>query len=107
MASETVDDPRDAQLRWRKTRSTGENCEASVAGCADIFSAPALAELAAELYRYSSVVLDVSELDLGDATFLRFLLRLREREHRTIRVTGARAHLKRLLEVTGLGSLFS
>jgi len=107
MASKIADDPRYAELRWRKTRSTEQNCEAWIAGCADISSAPALAELAAELHHYSSVVLDVSELEVGDATFLRFLLRLGDQEHRIIRVTGARAHLKRLLEVTGLGSLFS
>jgi hypothetical protein len=93
-------------LRWEKTRWSEEMCEASIAGCSDIVSAPVLAELDAELRGYKSIVLDVSVLDVADATFLRFLLRLRDQEHRTIRVTGAGAHLRRLLEVTGLGSLF-
>jgi anti-anti-sigma regulatory factor len=100
-------DPGYAELRWGKTRSSEETCEAWVAGCADIVSAPFLAQLVAELYAYSSVVLDVSALDVGDATFLRFLLGLRSPGRRTVRVVGARAHLKRLLEATGLGGLFS
>ena len=93
-------------LRWEKTRWSEEVCEASITGCSDIVSAPVLADLDAELRGYRSIVLDVSVLDVADATFLRFLLRLREQEHRTIRVTGAGAHLRRLLEVAGLGSLF-
>ena len=107
MISKTSDDTRHTELRWLRIRWTEQNCEARVAGCADIFSAPALAELAAELHGYGNVVLDVSELDIADATFLRFLLRLREPGRRSVRVTGARAHLKRLLDVTGLGYVFS
>jgi|HubBroStandDraft_1064217.scaffolds.fasta_scaffold108051_2 hypothetical protein len=107
MSSKTAVDPRYTELRWQKTRWTAQNCEAWIAGCADVFSAPLLAEFAAELHGYGSVVLDVSELDVADATFLRFLLRLRDPEQRTVRVTGARTHLKRLLDVTGLGYLFS
>jgi anti-anti-sigma regulatory factor len=97
----------DGALRWEKARSNEETCEASIAGCADVVSAPFLAQLVSELYNYSSVVLDASALDVADATFLRFLLRLREPGHRVIRVLGARARLKRLLDATGLGGLFS
>jgi|ERR1700729_1896271 len=94
-------------LRWEKTRWSEEVCEASIVGCADVVSAPFLAQLFTELYGYSSVILDVSALDVADATFLRFLLRLREPGHRVIRLLGARTQLKRLLEMTGLGGLFS
>jgi hypothetical protein len=107
MISKAVDNQRYAELRWGKTRSSDEACEAWVAGCADIVSAPLLAELVAELRDYSSIVLNVSALGVADATFLGFLLRLRDQEHRTIRVIGARAHLKRLLDGTGLACLFS
>jgi len=94
-------------LRWEKRRWTDELCEASIAGYADIESAPVLAQLVAELHDYRSVVLDVSALDVADATFLRFLLRLHEPGRRAVRVLGARAQLKRLLDGTGLGFLFS
>jgi anti-anti-sigma regulatory factor len=96
----------DGALRWEMTRWNQATCEASLAGCADVASAPFLARLVAELSGYSSIVLDVSALSVADGTFLRFLLRLRDREHCTIRVIGARAHLKRLLDVTGLAYLF-
>jgi anti-anti-sigma factor len=94
-------------LRWEKTRWTDETCEASIAGCADIVSAPMLAELVSELHGCTSIVLDVSALSVGDATFLRFLLRLHDPGRRSVRVLGAQAHLKRILETTGLGNLFS
>ena len=106
MALKTVDAPQDTELRWRKIRSTERNCKAKVAGCADVFSAHVLAELAAEVHGYGSVEFDVSELYVADATFLRFLLGLRA-GGRTVRVLGARAGLKRALEATGLGHLFS
>jgi anti-anti-sigma regulatory factor len=107
MISKSADAQRSAQLRWEKMRWSKEMCEAWIAGCADLESAPRLAELAAELHSYRSVVLEVSALDVGDATFLRFLLGLREPGRRTVRVLGARAQLKRLFEATGLGGLFS
>jgi anti-anti-sigma regulatory factor len=94
-------------LRWEKTRWTDEICEAWIAGCADIISAPILAELSAELHGCRKVVLDVSALSVADATFLRFLLRLYEPGRRSVRVLGARNQLKRILEKTGLGNLFS
>jgi hypothetical protein len=43
-------------LRWEKTRWTDETCEASIAGCADIVSAPILAELVSELHSCTSIV---------------------------------------------------
>jgi hypothetical protein len=60
----------------------------------------------ADLYACGSVVLDVSALDVADATFLGFLLGVRTPGRRSVRVVGNRAHLKRLLEATVLGGLF-
>jgi hypothetical protein len=94
-------------LRWEKTRWTDKVCEALIAGCPDIISAPTLAELVTELHGCRSVVLEVSALSVADARFLRFLLRLHEPGRRSVRVLGARAHLKRILETTGLGSVLS
>ena len=96
-----------ADLHWEKSRWTEETCEARIAGCADVVSTAILGELAEELHDYRSVVLDVSALDVCDTTFMRFLLRLREPGRRAVRVLGARAQLKRLLETTGLGDLFA
>lgn len=107
MTSEAIQYQTERALRWEKTRSTDETIEASIAGCADLVSAPFLEQLVAELHAYSRVILDVSGLDVADATFLRFLFSLRRPGQRAVRVLGARKQLKRLLDTTGLGALFT
>jgi anti-anti-sigma regulatory factor len=107
MTSDAIRIQTDRGLRWEKTRCTDETVEASIAGRADLVSAPFLEQLVAELQAYGRVVLDVSGLDVADATFLRFLFRLRRPGERAVTVLGARKQLKRLLDTTGLGVLFS
>lgn len=80
-------------------------------GCADLPSAAALASLEAQLRDDTDVVLNVSDMDFADTTFLRFLVRLRPFPHnenrRSITLVGVSPQLKRTLEITGLGRFFS
>jgi anti-anti-sigma factor len=73
-------------------------------------SSPELAELEVDLDSQPSVVVDVSELEYVDPVFLRFLLRLKKQpnkaQRKAIRLVGVSPRMSRLLEATGLSSLF-
>lgn len=80
-------------------------------GRVDVSSAAALALLESQLCDDSEVTLNVSAMDFGDTTFLRFLVRLRPFPYsvnpRTVTLVGVNPQLKRTLEITGLARFFN
>lgn len=72
---------------------------------------PALTTLEHQLSPQPAVVVDVAKLGYADTNFLRFLIRLKKHENKSatqaVRLVRVGRRLRRLLEITGLRSLFA
>ncbi len=81
-----------------------------LSGDIDITCGPELSRLAKRLVDSDAIIIDVSDVDYVDTTFLRFLLRLRRYATKTdraaIKVVGVKQRLKRIFEITGFMRLF-
>ncbi len=81
-----------------------------LSGDIDIASAGTLLRLEKRLAGRENIVFDVADLDFVDATFLGFLMRLKERASKerstNIELLGAKPNLRRILQVTGLNHVF-
>lgn len=81
-----------------------------MSGDIDITCGPELIRLEKRLVKSDFVIIDVSNVDYVDTTFLRFLLKLRRHEnkseHSAIKVIGVGHRLRRIFEITGLTRLF-
>ena len=89
---------------------TEAGCVLRIAGEVDVTDTEHLQEVERDMRGRRNIIVDVQKLRYSDTTFLRFLLRLRERTHGTaggsVRVVGANRTMRRVLEVTGLSRYF-
>jgi anti-anti-sigma factor len=83
----------------------------TLSGDIDLASAGALSLLEKRLDGRENIVFDVAGLDHFDATFLRFLVRLRnhvaKERSAAVEIVGVKPNLRRILEITGLVRMFS
>ncbi len=69
-----------------------------------------LLQLEKQLADPDYVVLDVSDVQYIDTTFLRFLLNLKHHANKVdrsaVKIVGASAHIRRVLAIAGMSELF-
>ena len=94
-----------------EAKDTEQMSLVKLSGDIDIASAGTLFRLEKKLAGRDNIVFDVAELEYVDATFLGFLMRLKQHGHlnesTTIELVGAKSNLRRILEVTGLKNVFA
>ena len=81
-----------------------------LSGDIDMLCGQQLSKLEKRLSKRDCVVIDVSQVEHVDTTFLRFLRRLKDQPNKkqrsAIKIVGLSKHLRRIFEITGFSSVF-